>query len=203
MTRNAPTPPATRAIVLASSSPYRRALMQRLGVPFTCAAPAVTEDLLAGESPVELVQRLARSKAISLTDTYPGALIIGSDQVAVLPDGKILTKPGDHAAARAQLQSCSGHAVSFQTSLCLLDAASTQMQAEVVKCEVFFRPLLDAEIERYLLAERPYDCAGAFKSERLGIALLRDMRLPDPSALIGLPLIALSEMLRRAGVPVP
>jgi MAF protein len=203
MTRNATTPQATRAIVLASSSPYRRELMLRLGLPFTWAAPAVNEDPLAGENPLELVQRLALSKARSLADKFPDALIIGSDQVAVLAEGRILTKPGEHAAARSQLQSCSGRVVSFKTGLCLLDAGSAQMQADVVECEVFFRQLLDAEIERYLLAERPYDCAGAFKSEGLGLALLSGMRLPDPSALIGLPLIALAAMLRRAGVPVP
>jgi len=203
MTRNANTPPATRAIVLASSSPYRRELLQRLGLPFTCAVPAVNEDLLGGESPPDLVQRLARNKAVSLADRFPGALIIGSDQVAVLPDGRILSKPGGHAAAREQLQCCSGRVVRFLTGLCLLDAVSAESQAEVVECEVIFRHLQDAEVERYLLADQPYDCAGAFKSERLGVALLSGMRLPDPSALIGLPLITLAAMLRRAGVPVP
>ena len=203
MTRNATNLPATRTLVLASSSPFRRELLQRLRLPFSWAAPAVNEDPLAGENPVELVQRLARSKAMNLAGRFPGALIIGSDQVAVLPDGNILNKPGGHAEARLQLQSCSGHMLSFQTGLCLLDADSAQMQTDVVKCEVFFRQLLDAEIERYLLAERPYDCAGAFKSERLGVALLSGMRLSDPSALVGLPLIALAGMLRRAGVFVP
>ena len=203
MTRNATPPPATRTIVLASSSPYRHELLQRLGLPFNWATPAVNEEPLAGENPVELVQRLARSKAMSLAGKFPGALIIGSDQVAVLPDGNILNKPGGHAEARLQLQSCSGHMVRFQTGLCLLDTNSAQIQMDVVECKVFFRRLLDAEIERYLLAERPYDCAGAFKSERLGVALLSGMRLPDPSALVGLPLIALAEMLRRAGVLIP
>ncbi len=203
MTRNANIPQAPRAIVLASSSPYRRELLQRLGLPFNWAAPAVNEDPLPGESPVELVQRLARSKVTSLAGTFRGALIIGADQVAVLPDGSILSKPGGHTAARLQLQSCSGRTVRFQTGVCLLDTASAQMQTDVVESEIIFRPLMDAEIERYLLAERPYDCAGAFKSEQLGVALLSGMHLLDPSALIGLPLIALTAMLRRAGVPVP
>lgn len=203
MTRNANTPPANRVIILASSSPYRRELLQRLGLPFSFAVPAVNEDPLAGESPAELVQRLAHSKAGSLADRFPGALIIGSDQVAVLPDGQILPKPGGHAAAHGQLQSCSGRVVRFLTGLCLLDAASAESQTDVVECEVIFRRLQEAEIERYLLADQPYDCAGAFKSEHLGVALLSGMRLPDPSALIGLPLIALAAMLRRAGVPVP
>lgn len=203
MTRNAPTPPAARAMVLASSSPYRRELLHRLGLPFTWAAPAANEDPLPGENPWQLVRRLAQDKARSLAGRFPSALIIGSDQVAVLPDGTTLTKPGNHAAAFAQLRRCSGRTVSFHTGLCLLDAESEQMQEEVVVCEVHFRTLVDAEIERYLLAERPYDCTGAFRSERLGIALLRDMRLPDPSALIGLPLIALAALLRRAGVVVP
>jgi MAF protein len=178
-------------------------LLERLGLAFSWAPPEVNEEPLAGESPGELVQRLAGSKAVNLAGRFPGALIIGSDQVAVLPDGKMLTKPRGHAAARSQLQSCSGRAVRFLTGVCLLDADSAGMQSDVVECEVFFRELPDAEIERYLLAERPYDCAGAFKSERLGIALLSGMRMPDPSALIGLPLITLAEMLRRAGVPVP
>ena len=203
MTANANTQQGPRAIVLASSSPYRRELLQRLGMPFSWAAPAVNEDPMPGESPQDLVRRLARSKATGLAGAFPGALIIGSDQVAVLPDGSILSKPGGHAAGRLQLQSCSGRLVRFQTGICLLDAACDEMQVDVVECEVLFRPLLDAEIERYLLAERPYDCAGAFKSEQLGVALVSGMRLPDPSALIGLPLITLSAMLRRAGVPVP
>ncbi len=203
MTRFDPTGQAPRAIVLASSSPYRYELMQRLGVSFTALAPPVHEDPLTGETPEALVRRLAKNKARSLATRFPGTLIIGSDQVAVMPDGKILNKPSDHAAARIQLQACSGRWVSFHTGLCLLDAGNGDIQEQVVTCEVFFRPLADAEIERYLLAEQPYDCAGSFKSERLGISLLRDMRVPDPSALIGLPLIALSEMLRRAGVPVP
>ncbi len=203
MTRNVTLLPASRTLVLASSSPYRRELLQRLGLAFSWLAPDVNEDSLPGENPPELVQRLACSKAGSLADRFPGALIIGSDQVAVLPDGKLLSKPGGHGEARLQLQSCSGRAVRFLTGLCVLDTDTGRMQTDVVECEVFFRPLQDAEIERYLLADRPYDCAGAFKSEQLGVALLSGMRMTDPSALIGLPLITLAAMLRRVGVPVP
>lgn len=203
MTKNDTTLSPARPIVLASSSLYRRELLDRLGLPFAWRAPAFNEDPLPEESPSQLVRRVAHGKARSLAGAFPGALIIGSDQVAVLPDGVILSKPGDHARARVQLQRCSGGSVRFLTGLCLLDAGNEQVQMDVVSCEVLFRTLTDAEIERYLLAERPYDCAGAFKSERLGIALLQEMRLPDPSALIGLPLITLSAMLRRAGVPVP
>jgi septum formation protein len=197
------TDPRPPPLVLASSSPYRRELLERLGLPFSWAPPAFDETPLPGETADALVRRLARGKAESLAAAHPGALIIGSDQVAVLPEGTILNKPGGHAAAREQLRRSSGRRVDFLTGLCLLDARSAAARIEVVVSAVLFRTLDDAEIERYLASERPYDCAGAFKSERLGIALLREMHLPDPTALVGLPLIALSALLREAGVAVP
>jgi len=196
-------PPNPPAIVLASTSPYRRELLERLGLPFIYAGPRVDETPAPGEDPHGLVRRLAEAKARSLAASHPGALIIGSDQVAVLPDGSLLNKPGDHALARTQLRRCSGAVVTFLTGLCLLDTRTATARVLVVPGDVVFRELSDAEIERYLLAEQPYDCAGAFKSERMGIALLAELRLPDPTALIGLPLIALSALLREAGVPVP
>lgn len=195
-----PRPPS---LLLASSSPYRRELLDRLGLPFSWAPPAFDEEALPGETADALVRRLARGKAESLAADNSGALIIGSDQVAVLQDGTILNKPGGHDAARMQLRRSSGQRVDFLTGLCLLDARRAAARLEVIVSEVHFRRLDDAEIERYLASERPYDCAGAFRSERLGIALLRDMRLSDPTALIGLPLIALSALLREAGVAVP
>lgn len=194
------TPPA---LVLASTSPYRRELLERLGLPFDCTRPECDESPLPGERPDTLVRRLAVGKAGSLAARHPHAFIIGSDQVAVLPDGTLLNKPGDHGTAREQLRRCSGGAVTFLTGVCLLDAGSGHSRVEVVTSEVRFRTLSDPEIERYLHAERPYDCAGAFKSERLGIALLAEMRLSDPTALIGLPLIRLAALLREAGFAVP
>lgn len=191
------------ALVLASTSPYRRELLGRLGLPFVCTRPEFDESPLPGEGPDALVRRLAAGKAASLVAHHPDALIIGSDQVAVLPDGTLLNKPGGHAAARAQLQRCSGEPVTFLTAVCLLDTARGHSRVEVVAAEVRFRTLSEPEIERYLHAERPYDCAGAFKSERLGIALLAEMRLQDPTALIGLPLIRLAALLREAGFAVP
>lgn len=191
------------AIVLASSSRYRRELMERLGLPFSCASPQFDEAPLPGENAEALVRRLSAGKAGSLAGAHPAALIIGSDQVAVLPGGTLLHKPGDHASAREQLRRCSGRTVTFLTGLCLLDMRTSRARVVVVPGDVVFRDLTDGEIDRYLTAELPYDCAGAFKSERLGIALLAEMRLPDPTALVGLPLIALSALLREAGVPVP
>lgn len=196
-------PPNAPAIVLASTSPYRRQLLERLGLPFICAGPRVDETPGPREDPQGLVRRLAEAKARSLAGNHPAALIIGSDQVAVLPDGTLLNKPGGHTLAREQLRRSSGSVVTFLTGLCLLDTRTAAARVEVVPGEVVFRDLSDAEIERYLLAEQPYDCAGAFKSEGLGIALLSELRLPDPTALIGLPLVALSAMLREAGVAVP
>lgn len=191
----------TRTIVLASSSPFRRELLERLRLPFETASPQLDEAPIAGESPSALVQRLALAKARALAAAYPDALIIGSDQCAVI-GGRILGKPGDHVTARRQLALASGRRVSFHTGLCLLDAATDAPQVDEVLYHVDFRSLSEDRIERYLGRERPYHCAGSFKSEGLGIALFQRMAGEDPTALIGLPLIRLTTMLESAGVAV-
>ncbi len=188
-------------LILASSSPFRRELLQRLGLPFHAEAPDVDEARLPGEAPGAMVQRLARAKAGALARRHIDALIIGSDQCAALGD-TVLGKPGGFEAARDQLRQASGRCVVFHTGLCLLDAASGQDQTEEVLCKVHFRDLDDARIGAYLRRERPYQCAGSFRSEGLGIALLRRLEGDDPTALVGLPLIALVSMLSRAGVEV-
>lgn len=191
-----------RTLVLASTSPYRRELLSRLGLPFTTANPAVDETALPGEQPEALALRLSEAKARAVGAHAGDALVIGSDQVAIL-DGVVYGKPGNHARAVEQLRNLSGHTVNFFTGLCLLDSASGQTQIRGVPTLVTFRTLSDDEIERYLQREKPYDCAGAAKSEGLGIALLESLRGDDPNALIGLPLIALCDMLRQAGIAVP
>lgn len=190
------------ALVLASSSPYRRQLLERLGLPFECAAPALDESPLAGETPEQLTQRLALAKARALAERFPRHLIIGSDQVLLL-DGQPVSKPGDHPTAAAQLRRCSGRSVLFTTALCLLNSATGQYQLTSEPFEVSFRELDTDSIERYLRAEQPYDCAGSFKMEGLGITLFRSLRGDDPNSLIGLPLIRLCEMLRNEGVRLP
>ena len=190
-----------RRIVLASTSPYRRELMERLGLPFEAAAPRVEESPIAGEHPAALVRRLAESKARAVAAVFPNALIVGSDQVAVL-DGERLGKPGTHEAAVKQLTRASGRPVEFLTGLCLLDAASGTASVDLVPSRVVFRVLGAAQIERYLERERPYDAAGSFKSEGLGIALFERIEGEDPTALVGLPLIRLTAMLAEAGVDV-
>ncbi len=190
-----------RTLVLASSSRYRAELLARLGLPFERSSPDVDETPGPGESPTELVIRLAQAKAAAVAASHGRALIIGSDQVAVCGD-QILGKPGSVERAEAQLGALSGNTVTFQTGLCLLDAASGERQSEVVTTPVRFRHLEPQEISDYVARERPLDCAGAFKSEGLGIALFEAIGGDDPTALIGLPLIELCRMLRRAGVPV-
>ena len=187
-------------IVLASTSPFRRELLSRLRIPFEAAAPDADETPLPDEMPTEMVKRLARLKAQAVAAQYEGsdALVIGSDQCAVI-DGRILGKPGDHARAARQLEEASGRHVVFHTGLCLYDTRSGEAQVEDVVFEVGFRELTAAEIEAYLRAEQPYNCAGSFKSEGLGITLFEYLRGDDPSALIGLPLIRLAAMLRAAG----
>ena len=193
------TPTSTPApLILASTSPYRRALLERLGLSFSTAAPDVDERPHPGESPSELVRRLAEAKARAVALNHPDALIIGSDQVACLDDA-ILGKPGDHSTAIAQLERASGRSVLFQTGLCVLDARSGQAQTLVEPFWVHFRVLSRARIEGYLERERPYDCAGSFKSEGLGIALFERLEGDDPNALIGLPLIRLIPLLEAAG----
>ncbi len=188
-------------LVLASSSPYRRALLERFGAPFVSHAPDLDESAHAGESPWHLVRRLALAKALALTHIHPQALIIGSDQVAVI-DGCALGKPGSEQNAIAQLQQASGRAVRFLTSLCLLDVGRGSHELAVIASDVRFRRLSLQQIENYVRRERPLDCAGSFKCEGLGIALFEAVSADDPTALIGLPLIALAAMLSRAGFDV-
>lgn len=190
-----------RPLVLASSSPFRRALLARLGIPFETLSPAVDETPQAGEAPATLVERLAIAKARAGAARHPGALVIGSDQVAVHGDA-IVGKPRDHADAVRQLRAASGSRVLLHTGLALLDGASGRLQHEVVPFAVHFRALTDAQIERYLRKEQPYDCAGSVKSEGLGIALIERFEGDDPNALIGLPLIRLVRMLENEGVEV-
>ena len=190
-----------RRLVLASTSRYRKELLERLGLAFETASPGVNEQPLDAEAPADTALRLSVLKARSLEAKYGDSLIIGSDQVASCA-GAVLGKPGDHANAVRQLRSLSGRTARFDTAVSLLDARSSSVQSRVVPCTVLFRKLDDARIEAYLRREQPYDCAGSAKSEGLGIALIARMDTEDPTALIGLPLIALTEMLERAGLPV-
>jgi septum formation protein len=189
----------SRALVLGSTSRYRRELLQRLNIPFDVAAPDVDETPLAGETPLALAQRLALAKAHAVAAQFPGAVVIGSDQVADL-HGEPLGKPGTHARAVAQLRRMRGHTVVFQTAVAVVCHATGFVQQDVAQVSVVFRDLSDDEIENYLLAEQPYDCAGSAKSEGLGIALLERIDNDDPTALIGLPLIRTARMIRAAGV---
>lgn len=188
-------------LILASTSPFRRQLLERLRLPFTTAAPEVDETPRPGETPHELVIRLAEAKARAIGATQRG-LIIGSDQVATTGTD-ILGKPGTHERAAAQLGHLSGRRVTFHTGLCLLHSAVDEVQVDDVPYHVVFRTLATDQIERYLRAERPYNCAGSFKSEGLGITLFERLEGDDPTALIGLPLIRLTRMLARAGVILP
>ncbi|MCL6555606.1 MAG: Maf-like protein [Burkholderiales bacterium] len=189
-------------LVLASSSPYRRALLARLGLPFEVMAPQVDETPLAGEAPWDTALRLAQQKAEAVARHYPGALIIGSDQVAVL-DGNVLGKPGNFENAKKQLMAAANRRVVFHTALVLLNAATGHLKRRVVPFGVKFRPLSESQIERYLAKEQPYDCAGSAKSEGLGIVLIERFEGEDPNALVGLPLIALVDMLAEEGVSLP
>ena len=194
--------PLSRSLVLGSTSRYRRELLARLGLPFDVAAPAVDETPLPHESPRALALRLAQAKARAVAALRPGAIVIGSDQVADLA-GEPLGKPGNHERATAQLRRMSGHTVIFQTAVAVVCQATGFEQVDLAPVQVRFRSLGDAEIERYLQAEQPYDCAGSAKSEGLGIALLDAIDSDDPTALIGLPLIRTCRMLRAAGVVLP
>ncbi len=187
-------------LVLASTSPYRRELLQRLRLPFDCARPDVDETALAGEPVEHMVARLARAKAGAVLQRHPGAWTIGSDQAAEL-DGRILGKPGTRDNAIAQLTSMSGRSVRFHTAVCLSDGARGLDALDLTT--VRFRPLSDGEIARYVDAEQPLDCAGSFKCEGLGISLFEAIESTDPTALVGLPLIALSGLLREAGFQAP
>ncbi|MCE1428605.1 Maf-like protein [Enterobacter hormaechei] len=183
-------------LVLASTSPYRRMLLEKLGIPFECAAPEVDETPQPGESPRHLVTRLAKEKAQSLAVRYPAHLIIGSDQVCVL-DGEITGKPHTEENAWQQLLRARGSIVTFYTGLALYNSASGHLQTECEPFDVHFRHLSEQEILNYVRRERPLNCAGSFKSEGLGIALFDKLDGRDPNTLVGLPLIALCQMLRR------
>lgn len=188
-------------LVLASSSRYRQQLLQKLHLPFTSASPDIDEAPLAKESAPQLVERLACLKAQALADNFPQALIIGSDQVCC-HQGAILGKPGSRDKAIAQLTQLQGQSVSFYTGLCLYNAATRQTQSLIDEFRVHFRSLTHEQICFYVDSEQPFDCAGSFKSEGLGITLFQRLEGDDPNSLIGLPLIRLTELLRRAGVEV-
>ena len=197
-----PAMPQTQNLVLASSSPYRRELLQRLCLSFETANPDIDESARAGETPVQTATRLAEAKARAVADRYPNAFIIGSDQVAYV-NGRVYGKPGTRARAATQLRELRGRSVNFHTALCLLNNATGAVQFDGVPIEVRFRHFGDDEIERYLDLEAPLNCAGSARSEGLGISLLDYIRGDDPNALIGLPLISLCRMLRREGVALP
>ena len=191
----------SQKLILASTSPYRRELLNRLGLAFDVANPQTDETPLPGETPEPLSLRLSEAKARAVANLYPDALIIGSDQVATV-DGKIFGKPGNHQNAVEQLRELSGKTVNFFTGLCLLNAQNGRADVCGIPTLVTFRQLTDSEIENYLRREPAYNCAGSAKSEGLGIALLSSMRGDDPNALVGLPLIALCDMLRQQGMAV-
>lgn len=189
-------------LILASTSPFRRELLSRLAIPFETCSPAVDEARLPGETAEALVLRLSGAKARAGAQAHPRALVIGSDQVAVVDD-EILGKPGDHGRAVEQLHKLSGRTVTFLTGLCLYNGATDEADIRLVPFRVRFRELDAGRIERYLRHEQPYNCAGSFKSEALGITLFERMEGDDPTALIGLPLITLTTLLARAGVVLP
>jgi septum formation protein len=195
------TPPFRRPLVLGSTSPYRRELLSRLHLEFQVAAPDVDETPLPGESPHGLAVRLALAKAKSVAARFPDAVVIGSDQVADM-DGEPLGKPGNHDNAVAQLRRMRGRTLVFQTAVSVVCTASGFEQSDLAPVKVKFRNLTDEEIEAYLLAERPYDCAGSARSEGLGIAILDSIESDDPTALVGLPLIRTCRMIRAAGIKV-
>ena len=190
-----------RPIVLASASRYRRELLQRFGLPFESVSPDVDESQIPGESARDTALRLAILKARAVAPRFPSAIVIGSDQVASC-EGMRVGKPGNHANAVKQLELMSGRTAQFDTALAVLDTATSEVRSRVVPCRVTFRPLTRAIIEAYLEREQPYDCAGSAKAEGLGIALIARIDTDDPTSLIGLPLIALAELLSAAGIPV-
>jgi septum formation protein len=190
-----------RPLILGSTSPYRRELLQRLHIPFEVMSPGVDETPLSGESPRALAERLALVKARAVATAFPHAVVIGADQVADL-NGLPLGKPGSHERAVAQLRLMRGQTVIFQTAVAVVCLESGFEQSELAAVAVRFRDLSDDEIENYLRAEQPYDCAGSAKSEGLGIALLQSIDSDDPTALVGLPLIRTCKMIQAAGVTV-
>ncbi len=188
-------------LLLASTSPYRAALLSRLHIPFATAAPNVDESALPAESPADTALRLAIAKAMAVRADHPDALIIGSDQVAEL-GGMAIGKPGNHDRAVAQLKAVRGKRVIYHTAVCLLNARTGQLRSQLVPTAVTMRPYTDQEIDAYLDKERAFDCAGGAKSEGLGIALIASQEGSDPNALVGLPLIALVNMLYEENFPV-
>ena len=188
-------------LILASSSPFRRELLARLNLDFDCQSPEVDESTRAGEDAITYVRRLAESKARAVSAQHPDAVVIGSDQCALL-EGRILGKPGNHEAAMQQLRDAQGKRVIFHTAVCVLRPSCDFVALEEVPFEVEFRQRSDAQLDHYLRVEQPYQCAGSFKSEGYGACLFRRMHGEDPSALIGLPLLRLTEMLEAAGVEV-
>jgi len=189
-------------LILASSSKYRRMLLQRFGIPFDCQSPEIDESPLPGESPVELVARLATQKAEAVSRKNPQAIVIGSDQMAVF-NRQIVGKPGSYAAALEQLTGFSGQLVEFLTAVSVQSHHIHFREQHTDSTRVLFRDLEREEIERYLQQEKPFDCAGAFKAESLGIVLFESISSEDPTALVGLPLIRTAAMLRRAGIKLP
>lgn len=196
------TRPAAPPLILGSQSRYRRALLERLTNDFSCVSPATDEAQLEGETPDHLAIRLARGKAQDVAAMHPGAVIIGADQVATRGES-VLGKPGDHATAHRQLLESSDQGVSFYTAVCVIDSVRGVSERHLDHTRVCFRSLQTEEIERYLSVEKPYDCAGAFKAEGLGISLFWRIKSEDPTALQGLPLIWLSSVLRRCGYLIP
>lgn len=190
-----------KSLVLGSSSPFRKALLEKLGLEFETDSPDIDETPLKNESPEDMVARLAKLKALAIAERHPNSIIISSDQCATL-DGAIIGKPGEHEAAVEQLTNASGRAVTFYTSLCVMDTSSEQMEELVEPFHVYFRELSETQIENYLRKEEPYNCAGSFKSEGLGIALFERLEGKDPNTLVGLPLIELITMLRKFGIDV-
>lgn len=188
-------------LVLGSTSPFRKAILDKLGVNFETVSPDIDETALINETPQQLVERLSISKAKAVADKIVDALVIGSDQVSVI-DGEIIGKPHTHENAVKQLQNASGKTVTFYTGLCLYNSTTHQYQSEVVPYDVVFRSLTDQQIENYLLKEKPYHCAGSFKSEALGIVLFEKLLGEDPNTLMGLPLIRLVKMLEKEGFPI-
>ena len=192
----------TRSLYLASSSKYRRELLTRLQISFRCESPQIDESPEPNESPLETCTRLAREKAMAVAAEHPTAIVIGSDQVADV-DGVAISKPGTHDRVRAQLRSMSGKTIVFHTAVCIYCHETSQAVEFTVPTSVEFRELNSAEIERYLIAEEPYDCAGSAKSEGLGISLLKRIESSDPTALIGLPLIEVANALRQFEITLP
>ena len=188
-------------LILASTSPFRKAILDKLGIDFATASPETDESALENETPQQLVERLSIAKAKAIADKTSDALVIGSDQVSVI-NGEIIGKPLTHENAIKQLQNASGKTVTFYTGLCLYNSATHRYQADVVPFSVVFRQLTDQQIENYLRKEEPYNCAGSFKSEALGIVLFDKLKGDDPNTLMGLPLIRLVKMLEKENFTV-